>query len=71
MKSEGNDTGFLVAKALLNDDRLGKAIIEVEDHEGKIILRGEVESMKFSREAESVARHQQGVVQVINELLSV
>jgi osmotically-inducible protein OsmY len=57
-----------VSEALLVSNRIGSAIIEVEDSGGIITLRGIIKSERDRLAAEAVARQQQGVVDVINYL---
>ena len=61
--------GLLVAKALLNDDSLGHAVIEVDELDGKITLKGLVESEQMIPAVEALASQQEGVVLVVNELV--
>jgi osmotically-inducible protein OsmY len=57
-----------VSEALLVSNRIGSAIIEVEDSGGIITLRGIIKSERDRLAAEALARQQQGVVDVINYL---
>jgi hyperosmotically inducible protein len=58
----------LVSEALLFNDRIGSAVIEVEDFNGIITLKGTIESEQDRLFAEALARKQEGVVDVINDL---
>ena len=58
----------LVAEALLFADSIDQAIIEVEELDGIITLKGMVGSLQDSLTAEGIARKHEGVVDVINEL---
>jgi osmotically-inducible protein OsmY len=58
----------LVSAALLTNDRLGRAVIEVKGVNGVITLRGTIESEQHRSAAEVLVREQEGVVQVINKL---
>jgi osmotically-inducible protein OsmY len=59
-----------VAAALLESNQIGLAVIEVEDQDGVITLRGETATEEDKRSVEVVAAQQEGVVKVINELIS-
>ncbi len=63
------DLGARVAAALLENVGIGHAVIEVEDQDGSIILRGNTATEQDKRAAEHVACTQQGVRKVINELV--
>jgi len=58
----------LVSEALLITDDISQAVIEIQ-HEGRIItLKGTVQSEQDNLAAEAIARQQEGVVEVINNL---
>jgi osmotically-inducible protein OsmY len=57
-----------VSEALLVSNRIGRAIIEVEDAGGIVTLRGMIESERDRLAAEALTRQQQGVIDVINDL---
>jgi osmotically-inducible protein OsmY len=59
----------LVSEALLFNDSIGSAVIEIEDADGIITLKGTIESEQDRLVAEALARKQEGVVDVINHLL--
>lgn len=63
-----SDPGQRVANALLQDDRTVGAIIEVANDRGIITLTGTVDSDDIRKAAEEIARQQQGVITVVNEL---
>jgi osmotically-inducible protein OsmY len=68
---EGLGTSDIVARvqgALLEDARTGEFGIEVIDHDGVITLTGAVDSEKTREAAEEIARQQEGVLEVINDL---
>jgi len=58
----------LVSEALLFNDIIGSAVIEIEDVGGIITLKGTIESEQDKLIAEALARQQEGVVDVINDL---
>lgn len=62
------DPGQRVANALLEDPRTEEAIIDVANDRGIITLTGTVQSEEIRRAAEEIARDQQGVISVVNEL---
>lgn len=62
------DPGQRVANALLEDPRTEEAIIDVANDRGMITLTGTVQSEEIRRAAEEIARDQQGVISVVNEL---
>lgn len=68
MPSEPIDLASLVAEALLITNRIGQAMIEVEDVEGTITLKGTVASEQDRSTAEALVQEKEGVVQVINQL---
>ena len=62
------DLECLVSEALLISDTLGNAVIEVKDNDGIVTLRGTVESEQDKLVAEALARQQEGVVDIVNNL---
>jgi osmotically-inducible protein OsmY len=58
----------LVSEAILIADTLGSAVIEVKDDDGVVTLKGTVESEQDKIVAEDLARHQEGVLDVVNNL---
>ena len=61
----------LVSEALLISDTIGSGIIEVKDNYGIVTLKGTVDSEQDKLAAEELARHQEGVVDVVNNLRTV
>ena len=59
----------LVSEALLFNDILGSAVFEIEDTGGIITLKGTIATEQDRLAAEALARQQEGVVDVINDLL--
>ena len=57
-----------VTEALLNDPRTRDAGIEVACTQGVATLTGRVKSEAVREAAEEIARRQEGVITVINEL---
>ncbi len=68
-RMEQIDVGARVAAAILENGKIGHAVIEVEDRDGNITLRGNAATERDRRAAERVASSQQGVVQVINKIV--
>lgn len=58
----------LVYEAILISDTLGHAVIEVNDDDGIVTLKGTVESEQDKFVVEESVRHQEGVVDVVNNL---
>jgi osmotically-inducible protein OsmY len=58
----------LVCEAILITNSISQAVIEIKDDEGIITLKGTVESEQDKLTAETLARQQEGVVDVINRL---
>jgi osmotically-inducible protein OsmY len=57
-----------VTEALVNDSHTADAPIEVIDNQGVVTLDGVVASHEVREAAEQVARQQEGVINVINDL---
>ena len=57
-----------VRAALTQDPRTAEYSIEVIEENGLVTLRGEVDSQEASQAAEEIARTQEGVIEVVNEL---
>lgn len=57
-----------VENALLEDPRTTEAILDVANNRGVITLTGAVDSEEIRQAAEEIARQQQGVLTVVNEL---
>ena len=57
-----------VTEALANDPQTAQYAIEVIDENGLITLRGTVASEEDLTRAEEIARAQNGVIDVVNEL---
>jgi osmotically-inducible protein OsmY len=68
MSLGGTDLEYLVSEALLITDNICQAVFEVENADGIITLKGAVGSMQDRLTAEALARRQEGVVEVINNL---
>jgi osmotically-inducible protein OsmY len=60
--------GNRVRIALINEKRIGHAILRVNNNQGVIALNGVVENSASSLLAEDITRKQTGVVKVINQL---
>jgi osmotically-inducible protein OsmY len=60
--------GNRVRIALINEKRIGHAILRVNNNQGVITLNGVVENSASSLLAEDITRKQTGVVKVINQL---
>lgn len=58
----------LVSAALLFNDSLGSAILEVKGAGGVITLKGTIGSERDKLAVESLVRAQEGVVRVVNKL---
>jgi len=58
----------MVAENLLQDSSLADYPIDVMNNNGIITLTGEVSSRELSDAAETIARHTDGVITVINEI---
>ena len=57
-----------VTEALVDDPRTADAAIEVIDDQGVVTLDGVVASNEVRKAAEQVARQQESVINVINDL---
>lgn len=57
-----------VENALLEDPRTTEAILDVANNRGVVTLTGTVDSEEIRQAAEEIARQQQGVLTVVNEL---
>jgi osmotically-inducible protein OsmY len=57
-----------VRAALSQDPRTAEFSIEVIDENGIVTLRGEVNSEEASQASEEIARAQEGVIEVVNDL---
>jgi osmotically-inducible protein OsmY len=68
MARRDTNVADLVSQALLIDDSLGAAIIEVKGAGGVITLKGTIESERDRQAAENLVRGQDGVVRVVNKL---
>ncbi len=62
------DLDTRVAIAILENAKIGQAVIEVEHLDGSIVLKGNTATEQDRRAAENTAFRQEGVVNVINEL---
>jgi osmotically-inducible protein OsmY len=68
MSSHQNDLKSQVASILLTASDLGRALIELEDQDGTVTLKGRVESEQDRLTIETLTQEQEGVKQVINRL---
>jgi osmotically-inducible protein OsmY len=57
-----------VYEALLSDERTADAPIDVINQQGIVTLTGEVKSNQVAQAAEEIAKRQNGVIKVVNEL---
>lgn len=57
-----------VSDALGNDPRTRNAVIDVGFNQGVVILTGMVKNHAIIQAAEDIARSQEGVISVLNEL---
>jgi osmotically-inducible protein OsmY len=64
------DIGARVAAAILSDSGIGKAVIEIDEQDGSVTLRGKTSTEHDIQAMEKIATRQDGVVKVINELTS-
>jgi osmotically-inducible protein OsmY len=62
------DVSTRVSQALWDDPRTSDAVIEVMNKNGVVTLSGIVGSKEILQAAEEIARAQQGVFSVVNEL---
>ncbi len=62
------DVSTRVSQALWDDPRTSDAVIEVLNKNGVVTLSGIVGSIKIVQAAEEIARAQEGVISVVNEL---
>jgi osmotically-inducible protein OsmY len=62
------DLASIVTAALLGAETLGRAVIEVNELDGIVTLKGIVASLEAKVIAEMITREQEGVVQVVNQL---
>ena len=68
MTDKERDLESLIAESLLLADSIGHAVIQVEEIEGTITLKGMVESEQDRLNAEALAQALDGVQQVVNKL---
>ena len=68
MSNGSNDLASVVTAALLAAETLGKAVIEVNELDGIVTLKGIVSSLEAKVIAEAITQEQEGVVQVVNQL---
>lgn len=68
MSRNESNLGDRLSEALLVTDSISQAIIETEQTDGIITLKGTVESQEDRWAAEVLVRQQEGVVDVINNL---
>jgi osmotically-inducible protein OsmY len=69
MVMERKDVGSIVAASLLKSVFIGRAEIEVEESDGIVKLIGIVSSREDKDIIEALVRDQEGVFQVINNLV--
>ncbi len=69
MNDKKADVGSQVVTAILVSSEIGQAVIEVDDQDGNITLRGITGTEQDKRLAEDIASRQEGVVNVINEIV--
>jgi osmotically-inducible protein OsmY len=68
MSNNANNLEELVCEAILITNNMSQAVIEIQNDDGIITLKGTVESKQDKVAAEALARQQQGGVDVINRL---
>ena len=68
MAKDPTDIAYQVREALANDPRLQHSTIDVTYEDGAILLTGTVDRLENMRLAEEIARQQDGVDQVINQI---
>jgi osmotically-inducible protein OsmY len=68
MSNDIYDLTSIVTAALLAAETLGRAVIEVNELDGIVTLKGIVASLEAKVIAETITREQEGVVQVVNQL---
>lgn len=69
MARDGIDLCTAVTRAILVSEALGYAVIEVLEVDGSVTLKGKVASEHDRTVAEELASQQDGVVEVVNELI--
>ncbi len=70
MNDKQTDVGSHVVKAILEDPKIGQAVIEIDDQDGIITLRGITGTEQDRKIMEDIASRQEGVEIVINEIIS-
>lgn len=68
MSRNENNVEDQLSGTLLSTDNIRQAILEIQDADGIITLRGTVESEQDRLTVETLVRRQDGVVDVINNL---
>jgi hyperosmotically inducible periplasmic protein len=68
MSNDIYDLTSVVTAALLVAETLGRAVIEVNELDGIVTLKGIVSSLEAKVIAEAITQEQEGVVQVVNQL---
>jgi osmotically-inducible protein OsmY len=68
METTGSSVVSKIYKALSEDKRTSKAVIEVGFHQGIATLTGNVKSASMMQAAEEITRAQPGVLSVVNEM---
>jgi osmotically-inducible protein OsmY len=68
MLHKGKDVGAQVAVSLLKSPYIGRADFEVEELGGIVTIKGVVSSQESKDYIDALARDQEGVVRLINNL---
>jgi hyperosmotically inducible protein len=68
MSNVDSDLVAQVTNALLNNRRTKDAVIDVSSQGGVVTLSGTVSSHRVKQAAEEIARQQEGVITVVNDL---
>jgi osmotically-inducible protein OsmY len=68
MLQNGKDLGSVVAVSLLKSQYIGRADFEVEESGGIVTINGVVASQESKEFIDALARDQEGVIRVINNL---
>lgn len=69
MPEERVDVGSVVAASFLKSEYIGRAEIEIEESDGTVKLSGIVSSLADKDTIEALVRNQEGVFQVINNIV--
>ncbi len=68
MTGRASNLAERISAALTADERTQDAVIEVVETHGIVTLKSEVGSVQVREAAEQIARDQEGVLDVVNEL---